>query len=67
MKVREEFGKKIAKLIDVKSLMTIALTGVVCYLAIIGKFDIKDIYLMIVGFYFGTQIEKKNNKNKEEK
>lgn len=58
--------EKIAKLINVKSIITILLTLVVCYLTIIQKFDIKDIYLMVISFYFGTQLEKKNN-NEEEK
>lgn len=47
------------KLIKVKSIVTILLTGVVCYLAITGKMNIEQIYLMIIAFYFGTQVEKK--------
>lgn len=50
--------EKLKGLLTVKSLVTLALTGVVCYLAVCGKFDIRDIYLMIVSFYFGTQTEK---------
>ena len=65
MEVLKEIGKKIAKLIDVKSILTIALTLVVCYLAVIKNFDIKDIYLMIIAFYFGTQSTK--NRESEEK
>lgn len=52
--------EKLAKLINVKSIITILLTVVVCYLAIWKDFDIRDIYLMIISFYFGTQVEKKN-------
>jgi len=52
--------EKFAKLINVKSIITILLTIVVCYLAIWKNFDIKDLYLMIISFYFGTQVEKKN-------
>lgn len=52
--------EKFAKLINVKSIITILLTLVVCYLAIWKDFDIKDLYLMIISFYFGTQLEKKN-------
>lgn len=51
--------EKLAKLIDVKSIVTMALTAVVMYLAIIGKMEIREIYLMIIAFYFGTQTEKK--------
>ena len=51
--------EKFAKLIDVKSIVTLSLTAVVAYKAITGNFDIRDIYLIIIGFYFGTQSEKK--------
>nr|DAV57935.1 MAG TPA: cytochrome B6-F complex subunit [Caudoviricetes sp.] len=46
---------RFSKLLTVKSIITILLTVVASYLAIIGKFDIKEIYLIIIGFYFGTQ------------
>lgn len=55
--------EKLAKLINVKSIITILLTLVVCYLAIVKGFDIKEIYLMIIAFYFGTQLKE----NREEK
>lgn len=55
--------EKLAKLINVKSIVTIALTIVVAILALKGNFDIKEIYLMIIAFYFGTQLKE----NKEEK
>jgi hypothetical protein len=51
---------KLAKLINVKSIVTIALTIVVAILTLKGQFDIKEIYLMIIAFYFGTQVEKNN-------
>lgn len=54
---------KIAKLIDVKSIVTLTLTGVVAYLAVIGRIDIENIYLMIIAFYFGTQVQKKANED----
>lgn len=51
-----------AKLINVKSLVTLALTGLFCVLAIKGNIsqEVQTIYLMIIAFYFGTQHEKKN-------
>lgn len=58
MKIRE----RIAKLIDVKSLVTLTLTGVMAYLSISGREvseTFKTIYVMIIGFYFGTQATKK--------
>ena len=53
---------KLAKLIDVKSIITIAMTGLFIALAITGNIpqEVNNIYLMIVAFYFGTQYEKKN-------
>lgn len=57
---------KIAKLIDVKSIVTLGLTGVVIYLAIVERIDIENIYLMIIAFYFGTQVQKKANNESEE-
>ena len=55
--------EKLAKLINVKSIVTLALTIVVAIHALKGNFDIKEIYLMIIAFYFGTQLKE----NKEEK
>ncbi|CAK7080121.1 hypothetical protein HMPREF1083_02467 [[Clostridium] clostridioforme 90A6] len=53
--------EKFAKLIDVKSLMTLALTGgfigLTCAGEITGE-QFLTIFTMIVGFYFGTQSEK---------
>jgi hypothetical protein len=57
--------EKIAKLINVKSIVTIILTLVVAYKAIIGQMDIEQIYLMIIAFYFGTQYEKGSSKKSE--
>nr|DAN72346.1 MAG TPA: hypothetical protein [Caudoviricetes sp.] len=56
---------KFAKLINVKSLVTLILTLVVAYKAIMGQMNIEQIYLMIIAFYFGTQL-KESNTNKTE-
>jgi len=61
MKIKE----RIAKLIDVKSLVTIILTAVFGYLSVSGNIapeQFLTIYTVVVGFYFGTQYQK----NKEE-
>lgn len=50
--------ERVARLISVKSFVTIILTVVVAILTLKGEFDIKDIYLMVISFYFGTQTEK---------
>ena len=54
--------ERLNKLLTVKSIVTILLTVVVVVQALKGQFDIESIYLMIIGFYFGTQAEKENKK-----
>ncbi|WP_182435380.1 MULTISPECIES: hypothetical protein [Clostridia] len=53
--------ERLAKLIDVKSLMTLALTagfiGLTCTGEVSGQ-EYLSIFTMIIGFYFGTQAEK---------
>lgn len=54
--------ERFAKLIDVKSMMTLALTLVFCILALCGIIsggEFLSIFTMIVGFYFGTQAQKR--------
>ena len=53
--------EKLAKLINVKSIVTITLTIVFSYLAIVGKVsgDFMTIFTVVIAFYFGTQSEKK--------
>ena len=56
---------KLAKLIDVKSIMTLVLTIVFCVLALKGTIsgtEFLTIFTVIVGFYFGTQSQKKATK-----
>ncbi len=50
--------ERLNKLLTVKSIVTILLTVVVVILSPKGQFDIEDIYLIIIGFYFGTQATK---------
>lgn len=47
--------ERLEKLLTVKSIVTLIFTIVVAFLAFNGKFDIRDIYTLIIGFYFGTQ------------
>ena len=61
--------KKLAKLIDVKSIVTFVLTGVFAYLSIKGTIsgqDFLQVFLMVVSFYFGTQSGKKEAKEQED-
>lgn len=53
--------ERIAKLIDVKSIMTLLLTILFCVLALAGVISGQEfltIFTVIVGFYFGTQAQK---------
>ena len=54
--------KKLAKLIDVKSLVTLTLTAVFSYLSVTGVINAEQflsIFTVIIAFYFGTQYGKK--------
>ena len=56
--------EKLAKLIDVKSIMTLALTAGFVALTCVGEIkgsEYLTIFTMIVGFYFGTQAKKTEN------
>ena len=59
---------KLAKLIDVKSIVTLVLTGVFSYLSIIGVISGEQfltIFTVIISFYFGTQVGKKEAEKEE--
>lgn len=53
---------RLAKLINVKSIVTIVLTAVFSALSLKGKITPESfltIFTVVIGFYFGTQSEKK--------
>lgn len=53
-----EIGKRLAKLLDVKSIVTLVLTGVFSWLALdktINGDQFLSIFTVVVAFYFGTQ------------
>ena len=53
--------EKFAKLIDVKSIVTLILTAVFAYLAvakIISGQEFLTVFAVIIAFYFGTQAKK---------
>lgn len=61
--------ERLAKLIDVKSIMTIFLTvifGVLTLYRVIDAAQFVDIFKMIVIFYFGVQVAKKSTDTKGE-
>lgn len=63
------FLKQIAKLIDVKSILTLVLTVVFAILSVrgvISSSEFLSVFTLIIGFYFGVQHEKKNNTDSKE-
>lgn len=53
--------KSIAKLVDVKSIVTLVLTAVFSILALNGKLSaeqLQTVYTTVIAFYFGTQYQK---------
>lgn len=59
--MNEKIIKRIAALLSVKSIVTIALTAVFTVLALRGDItgqDFMTIFLMVISFYFGTQSQK---------
>lgn len=63
------FVKQIAKLIDVKSILTLVLTVVFAILSVrgvISSSEFLSVFTLIIGFYFGVQHEKKNSESKGE-
>lgn len=56
----DNIKKRLGNLISVKSLVTLVLTGVFAYMAIVGKIsqDFMTIYAVIIAFYFGSQSQK---------
>jgi len=54
--------EKLAKLVNVKSIVTIVLTGVFSYLAVTGAItgqEFLTVFSVVIAFYFGTQAQKK--------
>lgn len=61
MKIKD----RLAKLIDVKTIVTFATTALFWYLGATGKIEsdkVWEAFLIIVGFYFGSQSKKNNEK-----
>jgi phosphoribosylaminoimidazole (AIR) synthetase len=53
---------RLTNLLTVKSLVTIILTTVFAWLSVVGKVSANQfltIFTVVIGFYFGTQAEKK--------
>lgn len=64
-----KIGERISNLINVKSIITLALTAVFCALSLnqaISPEQFVSIFTIIIGFYFGVQKEKKDGKKENE-
>ena len=60
--------ERLAKLIDIKSIITLALTVVICFLSITGTIAASQfltIFITVVSFYFGTQVKKQNHQDSD--
>ena len=58
--MNETIIKRLGALMSVKSIVTIVLTAVFAYLAIVGQIsqEFMMVYTVVVAFYFGTQGQK---------
>ena len=60
--------EKLAKLLTVKSIVTIILTTIFAYLSVVGRVSGEQflmIFTTVIAFYFGTQAEKKTKEESE--
>ena len=61
--------EKLAKLIDVKSIVTIVLTIVFATLSLTGKItghDFMTVFSVVIAFYFGTQTKKQKESDRND-
>ncbi len=61
------FKEKLAKLINVKTIITILLTIVFCFLCITGVIGAElfmTVFTVVIGFYFGNQASKETDNTK---
>lgn len=58
--MKEAVTNRLARLLCVKSLVTLILTVVFAFMALRGQVsqDFMTIYTVIIAFYFGTQLER---------
>ena len=60
------FKENLSNLIKVKTIVTILLTIVFCYLAVVGAIQpdlFMAVFTTVIAFYFGSQSEKNANKD----
>ena len=59
----EKIINRLSNLLTIKSIVTLVLTMVFAYMAVLGKIsqDFLTIYTVVIAFYFGTQSAKKES------
>lgn len=68
MKNEKTIKGQLAKLIDVKSILTLLLTLLFCFSVVtkaVSGEQMQDIYQLVIAFYFGTQATKTTNKEEK--
>ena len=62
--MKEILANRLARLLCVKSLVTLLLTAVFAVMALRGEVseDFMTVYTVIIAFYFGTQLERASQK-----
>lgn len=60
----ELLQKRLANLLCVKSIVTLALTATFVFLAVTSRIsqEFMTVYTVVIAFYFGTQATKENSK-----
>ena len=66
--MKEVLANRLTRLLCVKSLITLILTGVFAVLALRGEVsqEFMTVYTVIIAFYFGTQLERTTQKGSGE-
>lgn len=64
MKIKD----RLAKLIEVKTIITLTMLGVFSYLAVVGKISAEkflELFKTVIVFFFGVQAERHNTKEEK--
>lgn len=66
--MKEMLIKRIGNLMTIKSIVTIALTILFCVMSLKGVVsqEVNNIFLIVIGFYFGSKASQQDNSNKIE-
>lgn len=62
--------ERLSNLLCIKSIVTVFMTLVFCYLSITGRISetqFMTVFIMVIGFYFGTQAERKKGSESDVK